>query len=102
MAGWYKEDTFTNVWTFNTDTVTQAETLYAKCTYTATLKNEDNAVQATTASLDVEKWQLPADGVNGDCVAPHTTFDHWSKTIGGAAVAASDINGNTTLYAVCN
>jgi uncharacterized repeat protein (TIGR02543 family) len=74
FAGWFKDASFTNRWTFATDTVTSASTIYAKWIRYGDINN-DGTVTATDALMVLQaasgKITLSADGT----VAADVNFD---------------------------
>ncbi len=83
FAGWYKEAECINAWNFETDTVTEATTLYAKWTeitkypiyvggVQVTSMNANNIDGGNKASYDVDTHTLALNGYsysgNGNCI----------------------------------
>jgi len=106
FAGWYKESNCTNLWDFDTDTVTADITLYAKWTtntYTVTFKKNGISVMGTMTA------QTIASGSSAKlkaCAFTRTgyTFAGWATTSGGSVVYADEANytmgtANVNLYA---
>jgi len=98
FGGWYKEESLTNPWNFDGDTVTLAITLYAKwiAVYTVTF----NANGGTTpASQDVEEGECAARP--DDPVKAGFGFDNWYADSGLTTVYnfSTPVTGNITLYA---
>ena len=117
FVGWYKESTLTTPWTFATDTVTSAVTLYAKwnpITYTVTF-NSNGGSSVTDASVEYDskvtepddptrngydfggwykesdftnEWDFDTDTVDGDI----TLFAKWTHN--GETKFTVTFNGN--------
>jgi len=104
FAGWYKESGLTNVWTFASDTVTTATTLYAKWTantYTVTF-NAQTGSAASPASKSVT--YASTYGTLATTTRTGYTFSGWYTGTGGGGtqITASStvaITANQTLYA---
>jgi len=105
FAGWYKETSLTNAWSFSTDTVTANITLYAKWTAVATT--------TYTVSFTVNGGSPAPSDITGvtsgsKITAPTAptktgyTFDNWYKDSGFATVwdfTVDTVTANITLYA---
>lgn len=102
FGGWYKDAYCTNIWNFDSDTVTSNVTLYAKWTYAPTKYtvtfNSRNGVADTT--MQVEENTLlnqPTDPICDGYI-----FGGWYKEISCANrwdFSTGNITANTTLYA---
>ncbi len=104
FAGWYKESGLTNVWTFASDTVTTATTLYAKWTantYTVTF-NAQTGTAASPASKSVT--YASTYGALATTTRIGYTFSGWYTGVGGTGTnitssSAVAITTDQTLYA---
>jgi uncharacterized repeat protein (TIGR02543 family) len=104
FGGWYKEAGLTNAWTFASDTVTAATTLYAKWTantYTVTFD-----AQAGTAASPASKLVTYASTYGALATTTRTGYalSGWYTGAGGTgtnitASSAVAITANQTLYA---
>ena len=65
FGGWYKENTCTNKWNNDTDTVTENTTLYAKWTQNTTVAEQD-LWQSKTAPYPNDFYRIPALAVTND------------------------------------
>ena len=65
FGGWYKENTCTNKWNNDTDTVTENTTLYAKWTQNTTVAEQD-LWQSKTAPYPNDFYRIPAFAVTND------------------------------------
>jgi uncharacterized repeat protein (TIGR02543 family) len=111
FSGWYKEAGLTNAWTFASDTVAAATTLYAKWTAlpTYTVTYSANGSGSGTAPSDANSYLAGASAtVLGNTGSLYKKggyyFDGWNTDASGtgtdyAAGAALSIQGNLTLYA---
>lgn len=83
FAGWYKESTCTNVWTFATDTITTAATLYAKWA-----DNQAPTISAAAPTAPASGW------FNADQNLTLTYHDNEGVT---ALAVSVDGGGYTTI-----
>ena len=65
FGGWYKENTCTNKWNNDTDTVTENTTLYAKWTQNTTVAEQD-LWQSKTEPYPNDFYRIPALAVTND------------------------------------
>lgn len=81
LAGWYKESALTNAWTFASDVVKSAITLYAKWTYTVTYNANEQKLgtadyAAPAAAANVAKGTItnlpPLSAADFGCAAGKT------------------------------
>lgn len=77
FGGWYKNADFTEIWDFNTDTVTNNITLYARWTVTVTfeLSGHGDEIEALTVDADskLDNTSVPQPTANG------YNFEGWYK-----------------------
>jgi uncharacterized repeat protein (TIGR02543 family) len=107
FAGWYKEAAGTNAWNFETDTVTEDLTLYAKwttITYTVTFDINAAGVTGASATPNPTTGVQPGATITAPTAPTSTshTFVGWftHATAGVQWVfATSTVTGNITLYA---
>ena len=104
FGGWYKNEACTEPWNFNTDTVTENLTLYAKWTeeetetgYTITFNGNGGSVTPSTAKTEAngKLRSLPTPTRDG------YQFEGWyTESTGGTKVStATEFTQNTTIYA---
>jgi uncharacterized protein (TIGR02145 family)/uncharacterized repeat protein (TIGR02543 family) len=98
FGGWYKEDTYTTQWNFDTDVVTSAITLYAKWNpYTVTFNANGGTVTPTsdTTGQNRKLASLPIPTRDG------YTFNGWYTAASGGTVVTEnrEYSGNYTIYA---
>ena len=104
FQGWYKEQACTTPWNFDTDTVSNNTTLYAKWepipkSYTITLNPNGGALpdgqSATlTTGSDGKLASLPQDPTR-----ENYTFKGWTTLNGTAVTTDTEFTSNTTIYA---
>jgi uncharacterized repeat protein (TIGR02543 family) len=99
FGGWYKEAACTNVWNFETDTVTASITLYAKWTgnYTVTFDSQGGSPVAPQTFTSGGKVIKPADPVKGT-----DAFGGWYKEAAGTTpwnFETDTVTASITLYA---
>jgi uncharacterized repeat protein (TIGR02543 family) len=99
FGGWYKEDTFTNRWIFETDTVTGDVTLYAKWIPTYTVTFNANGGTAVTAQTVAEGGTVtePTAPANGGSL-----FGGWYSDTGLTQLwnfGTDTVTADMTLYA---
>ena len=103
FGGWYTDDgAWTDAWNFDTDTVTEDITLYAKWTentYTVTFDLQDHGTMTTATQTDIlagEKVVKPADPTEAGW-----TFGGWYKdaACSNAYDFSSAVHSSFTLYA---
>lgn len=100
FAGWYKEEVFTNIWDFSTDTITKPTTLYAKWkenNYTLIFEsNEGTTVRAQTIAYN-QRAEKPAEPIKEGF-----TFAGWYKESSFSNewnFSADVVKKDTILYA---
>lgn len=104
FGGWYKNEACTEPWNFDTDTVTENLTLYAKWTeeetetgYTITFNGNGGSVTPSTAKTEAngKLSSLPTPTRDG------YQFEGWyTESTGGTKVStATEFTQNTTIYA---
>ena len=108
FGGWFKDNnTFANAWTFTTDVVKAATTLYAKWTYTVTynangqkLSGADYTAPAAVADVNkgTDTTLAPLDNTKFDCPAGKTQA-WWASTTSTGAITTA--NKTMTVYAIC-
>ena len=111
FSGWYKEAGLTNLWTFASDTVTTATTLYAKWTAlpTYTVTYSGNGSEDGTVPTDANSYfagtTVTVLGNTGSLYKwGGYYFDGWNTNAAGsgtdyASGSTLSIQGNLTLYA---
>jgi uncharacterized protein (TIGR02145 family)/uncharacterized repeat protein (TIGR02543 family) len=100
FGGWYKEDTYTTQWNFDTDVVTYAITLYAKWTHTVTFNSQRGSGVSSQSIEHGGKVTEPADPTRTGY-----TFGGWYKEAACANAwnfASDVVTSVTTLYAKWN
>lgn len=85
LAGWYKEDTFTNPWDFANDTVTKAMSLYAKWTPVYTL----TGTISNAGSRTVEVRLVASEGTEFPAVVTEKEGDATKRNYAVDAPAGS-------------
>jgi uncharacterized repeat protein (TIGR02543 family) len=105
FGGWYKEAAFTNLWDFNTDTVTNDIPLYAKWmlnTYTVTFM--DGSTELSTLTRSNVPHGSTVSKPTSDPTKYGYTFDNWYSNSGLTTPYNFDapITDNTTIYAKFN
>jgi len=104
FAGWYKEAEFLNAWNFDTDTVTNNITLYAKWVvppayYTVTFITNSSAITAPLPQTIVEGGRI-IEPLGSDMRQPGYSFRGWfteDQTLWN--FAADQLTQNITLHA---
>jgi uncharacterized repeat protein (TIGR02543 family) len=98
FSGWYKDIAFTDLWNFETDTVTSDMTLYAKWTPIRTVKFDSQGGSDVDLQLVVQgkKVTLPADPILLDSL-----FGGWFRDAACTIPYnfADTVASNMTLYA---
>ena len=100
FLGWYKESTFTNLWDFDADVVTDNITLYAKweaITYTVSFNSNGGSAVSNQTINAGQKATRPTDPTKA-----YNNFLGWYKenTLTNLWDFDTDVvTGNTTLYA---
>ncbi len=110
FAGWYKDEGLQTPFDFNTDTITEATTLYAKWTATpvqyAVTFNANNGTEATTVNVNYgQTVAKPTAPTKTATVAETYTFAGWYKDSIFQTPFDFDndtITSNITLYAKWN
>jgi uncharacterized repeat protein (TIGR02543 family) len=109
FGGWYSDEELTTAWDFDTDTVTENTTLYAK--WTANVTYDGNGNTGGTVPLDGNTYTEGATVTVLDNIGPLVKtgyfFLGWNTEPGdsGDGYIADDtfpISENTTLYAIWN
>ena len=101
FGGWYKEAACTTAWTFATDTVAAATTLYAKWTpktYTITFSSQGGSTVSDVTAAYNTTITKPTDPANTNGLP----FGGWFKEascVNAWNFAADKVLGPTTLYA---
>lgn len=103
FGGWYKEDTLTNAWNFNTDTVKANTTLFAK--WTALTVDTFNVSFNTGGGTVIADIANVVSGATISAPTPPTragyTFEGWYKNILATEwnFATDTVTEDTTLFA---
>ncbi|ADY14262.1 InlB B-repeat-containing protein [Sphaerochaeta globosa] len=104
FGGWYKESSLATTWTFGSDAVTSALTLYVKWTSLVTYDSQG----ATTAADPTAKTVIYTSGIDTVGLLPtppqrtgYTFGGWWTATSGNGTefTATTPVNGNITVYA---
>ncbi len=103
FCGWYKEETCENEWNFESDTVTESTTLFAKWTeplqgYTVTFNENGGSVTPANATTEANGRlaALPTPTRSG-----RYTFKGWYTASSGGTQVTTDtvFDADTTVYA---
>lgn len=103
FIGWYKEDSFINIWDFETDTVNADITLFAKWTttktYTVTFDTQGGSFVEPQYIAAGSRVQLPTEPTKDDT---HEHFAGWYKEAEGETLwnfETDTVEADTTIYA---
>ncbi len=105
FAGWYKDDSYSDDWDFDNDTVDHAITLYAKWnnySYTVNFNSDSATTEASPNQKTVVTPATTVDALPTPPVRNGYYFAGWYTVAGGNGtefLATTTVTGNITVYA---